>query len=99
MTAQVEAIARMKRDRPFTIAVMIKFLRTTDSEQLAETYDIYANKHLMKVPLPTVEAIRAVLDELESRNPKAKGQDPKRFFDDRFVRELQSSGFIDELYR
>ena len=28
MTAQVEAIARMKRDRPFTIGVMSKFLRT-----------------------------------------------------------------------
>jgi hypothetical protein len=36
---------------------------------------------------------RAVLEELELRNPKAKGQDPKKFFDDRFVRELQSSGF------
>jgi len=53
----------------------------------------------MKVPLPTVEAIKAVLEELESRNPKAKGQDPKRFFDDRFVRELQANGFIDALYR
>ena len=99
MTAQVEAIARMKRDRPFTLNVMGKFLRTTDMEQLSETYDIYASKYLMKVPLPTVEAIRLVLDELEPRNPKAKGQDPRRFFDDRFVRELQSSGFIDALYR
>ena len=99
MTAQVEAIARMKRDRPFTIGVMSKFLRTNDNEQLAEVYDIYANKYLLKVPLPTVEAIRPVLEELELRNPKAKGQDPKRFFDDRFVRELQSSGFIDALYR
>ena len=99
MTAQVEAIARMKRDRPFTIGVMSKFLRTNDNEQLAEAYDIYANKYLLKVPLPTVEAIRPVLEELELRNPKAKGQDPKRFFDDRFVRELQSSGFIDALYR
>jgi hypothetical protein len=89
----------MKRDRPFTISVMSKFLRTTDSEQLAEPYDIYANKYLAKVPLPTVEAMRAVLEELELRNPKAKGQDPRRFFDDRFVRELQSSGFIDGLYR
>jgi hypothetical protein len=89
----------MKRDRPFTIAVMSKFLRTNDNEQLAEAYDIYANKYLLKVPLPTVEAIRPVLEELELRNPKAKGQDPKRFFDDRFVRELQSSGFIDALYR
>jgi hypothetical protein len=99
MTAQVEAIARMKRDRPFTLGVMSKFLRTNDTEQLAEAYEIYANKYLLKVPLPTVEAIRAVLEELESRNPKAKGQDPKKFFDDRFVRELQSSGFIDSLYQ
>jgi NitT/TauT family transport system substrate-binding protein len=99
ITAQVEAIARMKRDRPFTLNVMSKFLRTTDTEQLSEAYEIYANKHLAKVPLPTVEAMRAVLEELESRNPKAKGQDPKKYFDDRFVRELQASGFIDGLYR
>ncbi len=99
MMAQVEAIARMKRDRPFTISVMSKFLRTTDMEQLSEAYDIYANKYLLRVPLPTVEAIRPVLEELEPRNPKAKGQDPKRFFDDRFVRELQANGFIDALYR
>jgi NitT/TauT family transport system substrate-binding protein len=99
MSAEVEAIARMKRDQPFTISVMSRFLRTTDNEQLSTTYDIYANKHLAKVPMPTVEAMRAVLEELELRNPKAKGQDPKKFFDDRFVRELQSSGFIDGLYR
>ena len=99
MAAQVEAIARMKRDRPFTISVMSKFLRTTDNEQLSEAYDIYANKYLARVPLPTVDAMRAVLEELELRNPKAKGQDPKKFFDDRFVRELQTSGFIDGLYR
>ncbi|HWH79730.1 MAG TPA: ABC transporter substrate-binding protein [Candidatus Binatus sp.] len=99
MMAQVEAIARMKRDRPFTINVMSKFLRTTDMEQLSEAYDIYANKYLLRVPLPTVESIRPVLEELEPRNPKAKGLDPKKFFDDRFVRELQANGFIDGLYR
>jgi NitT/TauT family transport system substrate-binding protein len=99
VTAQVEAIARMKRDRPFTLNVMSKFLRTTDNEQLSEAYEIYSNNHLARVPLPTVEAMRAVLEELESRNPKAKGQEPRKYFDDRFVRELQASGFIDGLYR
>ncbi|HXF76196.1 MAG TPA: ABC transporter substrate-binding protein [Methylomirabilota bacterium] len=99
LAAQVEAIARMKRDRPFTLSVMSKFLRTTDGEQLSEAYEIYANKYLAKVPLPTVEAMKAVLEELETRNPKAKGQDPRKFFDDRFVRELQASGFVDALYR
>jgi hypothetical protein len=54
---------------------------------------------LAKAPLPIIVAMRAVLEELELRNPKAKGQDPKKYFDDRFVRELQTSGFIDALYR
>jgi hypothetical protein len=31
--------------------------------------------------------------------PDAKDQDPARFFDARFVRRLESSGFIDSLYR
>jgi hypothetical protein len=39
------------------------------------------------------------VDELAERNPKAKDQDPNKFFDDRFVRQLESSGFIDSLYR
>ena len=99
MAAQVEAIARMKRDRNFTMNVMGKYLRTSDPELLSETYDIYAQKYLMGVPLPTVEAVRPVLEELAPRNPKAKDQDPRKFFDDSFVRELQASGFIDSLYR
>jgi len=49
--------------------------------------------------LPTVDGLKAVLEELADRNPKAKEADPKKFFDDSFVRQLQSSGFIDALYR
>jgi ABC-type nitrate/sulfonate/bicarbonate transport system substrate-binding protein len=99
MAAQVEAIARAKRDRNLAMTVMGKYLRTTDSEMLSETYDIYVQKHLLKVPLPSIEAIRSVLEELAARNPKAKEMDPRKFFDDSFVRQMQSSGFIDALYR
>jgi NitT/TauT family transport system substrate-binding protein len=99
MAAQVEAIARAKRDRNFAVAVMGKYLRTNDSEMLSETYDIYVQKHLLKVPLPSVDALKTVLEELAGRNPKAKEMDPRKFFDDSFVRQMQSSGFIDSLYR
>ena len=99
MAAQVEAIARAKRDRNLAMKVMGKYLRITDPEVLSEAYDIYVNKHLLKVPLPTVDALKGVLEELAGRNPKAKEMDPKKFFDDSFVRQLQSSGFIDGLYR
>jgi NitT/TauT family transport system substrate-binding protein len=99
MTAQVEAIARAKRDKTLALQVMGKYLRLTDPELLSEAYDIYVEKHLLKVPLPTIEAMKTVLEELAGRNSKAREVDPRKFFDDRFVRQLQESGFIDSLYR
>ncbi len=77
----------------------VAIVRTTDSEMLSEAYDIYVQKHLLKVPLPSIDALKTVLEELAVRNPKAKEVDPRKFFDDSFVRQMQSSGFIDALYR
>src|SRR5437870_1416279 len=84
LSAQLEAIARMKRDKNLATAVMGKYLRTSDPELLSEAYEIYVQKYLLKVPLPTVDAVKSVLEELAGRNPKAKELEPKRFFDDSF---------------
>ena len=99
LAAQVEAIALMKKDRGFTIKILSKYLRTTDADLLNESYDVQIAKYMMKVPLPTVDAVRSVLEELSDRNPKAKDLDPRKFFDDRFVRQLQTGDFIEALYR
>jgi NitT/TauT family transport system substrate-binding protein len=99
MMAQVEAIARAKRDKSFALKVMGKYLRTANPVALAEGYEIDIQKYMLKLPLTTVEAMKSVLDDLAARNPKAKDADPKKFFDDSFVRQMQSSGFIDALYR
>ena len=92
--AIVESIARVKKDKPFAVDVMSKYLRTTDKEILEGTYDISVTKYLKRVPWPTVEAFRSVVDELAQVNPKAKTQDPKRFYDDAILKELDKSGFI-----
>ena len=99
LSAEVEAIALMKKDRAFTLKVLSKYLRTTDSDLLAESYDIQITKYMMRVPLTTADAVRSVLDELAERSPKAREQEPSKFFDDRFIRQLQTSDFIDWLYR
>jgi hypothetical protein len=99
LSAQIEAIALMKKDRPFTLKVLSKYLRTNDLDLLNESYDIQIAKYMQKTPLPTAEAVRSVLEELTDRNPKAKDLDPNKFFDDRFVRQLQAGDFIDALYR
>src|SRR5437867_11721617 len=99
MMAQVEAIARAKRDKNLAMAVMGKYLRTTNPASLSDAYEIDVQKYMHKVPLPTVEAVKSVLEDLATRNPKAKDADPRRFFDDSFIRQIQFSGFIDALYR
>jgi hypothetical protein len=99
MMAQTEAIARAKRDKAYALSVMAKYLRTANPAALAESYDIDVQKYMLKVPLTTAEAMKSVLDDLATRLPKAKDAEPRRFFDDSFVRQMQSSGFIDALYR
>jgi DNA-binding MarR family transcriptional regulator len=75
------------------------YLRIRDAELLAETYEIQLDKYMMKIPLPTAAGVKSVLEELAERNPKAREQDPTKFFDDSFVREFQTNGFIESLYR
>jgi len=99
LSAQIEAIALMKKDRAFTLKVLSKYLRTHDMDLLNESYDIQIAKYMQKVPLPNADAVRSVLEELTDRNPKAKDLDPNKFFDDRFVKQLQASDFIEALYR
>jgi ABC-type nitrate/sulfonate/bicarbonate transport system substrate-binding protein len=99
MMAQTEAIARAKRDKNFALKVMGKYLRAANPSALAESYDIDVQKYMLRVPLTTAEAMKSVLDDLAGRIPKAKDADPRKFFDDSFVRQMQSSGFIDALYR
>ncbi|HMF49867.1 MAG TPA: hypothetical protein VK603_14540, partial [Candidatus Saccharimonadales bacterium] len=83
----------------FALKVMGKFLRTANPAALAESYEIDVQKYMLRVPLTTTEAMKSVLDDLAGRVPKAKEAEPRKFFDDSFVRQMQSSGFIDALYR
>jgi len=95
----LEATARIKKDKPFAIDMMMKYFRTKDREMMEETYEVSVNKYLKRMPTPTPEAFRSVVDELAQVNPKAKGQDPKRFYDDSILQELDKSGFVSALYR
>jgi len=99
MMAQSEAIARAKRDKNVALKVMGKYLRTANPNTLAESYDIDVQKYMLRVPLTTTEVMKSVLDDLGGRIPMATDADPRKFFDDSFMRQMQSSGFIDALYR
>ncbi len=71
------------------------YLATKDPEIIEEAYRSFTPL-FPKVPYVTEEAIRAALSVTD--HPKAGAADPKEFFDNRFLKELEGTGFVKELY-
>ncbi|HMA82342.1 MAG TPA: ABC transporter substrate-binding protein [Candidatus Binatia bacterium] len=72
-----------------------KYLATKDQEIVEEAYKGFAPL-FPKIPYVTDEAIRSALSVTD--HPKAATADPKMFYDNRFLHELETSGFVKELY-
>jgi NitT/TauT family transport system substrate-binding protein len=98
LRAYVEGLHRFKTDKNFAVKVIGKYSRITDQEALEETYQHYAVKVMPRVPYPTIKGIQLVLDEIGSRTPKAKSLAPANFIDVSYLKELEQSGFIKNLY-
>jgi hypothetical protein len=43
--------------------------------------------------------MKTLLDDMAPKNPKAAAVDPKSFVDQSFVQEMETSGFIKQLYK
>jgi NitT/TauT family transport system substrate-binding protein len=98
--SQIEAIHRIKTDREAAIRVLAKYLALQDKEILERTYDdISTDDRLPPKQYPTLEGIKNILEPLAETDPKAKAAKPEDFVDMRFIKELDESGFIDDLYK
>jgi NitT/TauT family transport system substrate-binding protein len=96
--AMVEAIHIIKTDKEYAKALFRKNLGVTDPEGLERAYKDYSTV-FPEVPYPNPDGVKTMLDDLAPKNPKAAAADPKTFVDLSLIRELDSSGFIKQLYR
>jgi ABC-type nitrate/sulfonate/bicarbonate transport system substrate-binding protein len=96
--AYVEGMHRYRIDREFTIAVQAEYSGIRDPSVAAETYDL-TQPGMPPIPYPIVPALQILLNFMAKDLPEAKNADARRFVDDRFIRELESSGFIESLSR
>jgi NitT/TauT family transport system substrate-binding protein len=99
MKAYVEGIHFYKTQRKESLAILAKYLKTDDVEALNEIYDDIGLVLVPQKPYPTLRGIQTILKELSPREPKAEGSRPEQFVDLTFIKELDSSGYIDGLYR
>src|SRR4029077_11078277 len=98
--SQIEAVHRIKTDRETARKVLVKYLGPQDKEILEKRYDYAsADDRLPPKQYPTLEGIKNILESLAETDPKAKAAKPADFVDMRFIKDLDESGFIDELYK
>jgi LysM repeat protein len=99
LKAFVESIHFMKTRRQETIAILAKYLRSDDTEALDEAYDAVLNSLIPEKPYPTIKGIQIMLREMGVKEPAARSARPEQFVDLTFMKELDSSGFVDQLYK
>jgi ABC-type nitrate/sulfonate/bicarbonate transport system substrate-binding protein len=91
--AYVEGMHRYRSDREFTVGVQAEYSGIADRTVAEATYDL-TRPGMPRVPYPVVAALQTLIDFMSQELPEAKNADAGRFVDDRYVRELDESGFI-----
>jgi NitT/TauT family transport system substrate-binding protein len=99
MRAYVDAIHYNLTNPKGAQKVLQKYLAIKDEKPVEEAYNEIVVKLTRRVPYPTEPGIQLFLDQLKVKNPKAGQVKPSEFTDVSFLKELESSGYIDKLYK
>lgn len=92
----VEAIHLIYHNKAAAQRVFSKYMRTTDTDVLEDSYQGYV-KMIPKKPYPTLKGIQFMLDMLAPQMPQAKSARPEQFVDLSFLQELEKEGFFAEM--
>ena len=95
LRAYVEGIHYFKTNREGSLRALQKFFRGASAEQVAFFYD-QQREVFDRLPIPSDEAIQGELDR--ETDPKARTFKPADFMDLSFLREIEKSGLLTELY-
>lgn len=94
--AMIEGICHYKANKEFSLKVLSKYMRINDREVLEENFREY---DFPLKPYPAKEYYELPLQEVGRKDARVLKENPERFADSSLVRELDDSGFIDNLTR
>jgi NitT/TauT family transport system substrate-binding protein len=91
-------IHRMKTDKEFAIEVLRRYTADDDRENLEASWQYFTQVAIADVPYISDDGLQPVLKELAETDPRAASSRPDQFYDNRFLREAEESGFVRQLY-
>ena len=83
-------IDRYYSDKAFTMKVIAKYTKEKDPDIIDRTYEFYRRAGFRRELMISEPGVQGILDFLSETVPEAKKAVPAQFFDDRFVRQLNS---------
>jgi ABC-type nitrate/sulfonate/bicarbonate transport system substrate-binding protein len=98
LKATLEGIKYAKANPDFTIRILGQYTRNSDTKLLASAFKSYVLGYIRNLPSITNAEMESVLEDVSARSPKAKGADPRQFYDPAPLEQLAKEGFVKELY-
>ncbi len=86
-----QGIDRYYSDKPFAMKVIGKYTKENDQEVLDRTYEFYKKAGFRREMVTSEPGMQGMLDFLSETIPEAKNAKPSQFFDDRFVRQVNTA--------
>ncbi len=94
----IAGIHYAKTHREPTLKILAKYMRTDDRDVLNASYDYFVGRIIPRVPYVNEKGLQAVIDFIRQRNPQTPNVKASEFMDNRYIKELEDSGFIKALY-
>ena len=98
LAASVEGIHRYKTDKAFAKKLITKYLRIEDEKVLEDTHQLFSDL-FETVPYIKREGLVSLAHILAEKEPKVEALKVDSIIEDRYVRELETSGSIKNVYR
>jgi NitT/TauT family transport system substrate-binding protein len=98
LKAWIEGLYLLKAKPDFALTVLKKYVASQDNEVITTLYNLYKERLMLK-PTPTVNVAKSMLYLLSRSSPQVGSVSPEGFIEARYVNELESSGFFDEMTR
>jgi len=98
LKAWIEGTYLFKANSEFSIGVLKKYVANRDPEVLNAIYDQHRERLATK-PMPYVRVVKSMMQLLARTRPDTPAASPEGFIEAQFIKELESSGFFDEMSR
>jgi len=98
LKAWIEGLYLFKAKPDYASTILKKYVATQDNEVVNTIYNLYKERLAYK-PTPTVSVAKSMLYLLSRSSPQVGGVSPEGFVEARYVNDLESVGFFEEMNR